>query len=136
MLLIVSAAGIPTLFVELLYSHILFFSRDSDSKAIGERIGVDMGLLREFQTTFSPIQQSDLTLQHFPVYGARLQGIQFKMNEWRPQRVRDLLVRPYKDPITFFAFMLAVLIGFVTILSFLATIAQTYVAFQSQSPKS
>jgi hypothetical protein len=61
-ILIVGAAGIPTLFVELLYSRLLFFSRDSDSKAICERIGVDMVLLQEFQMYFSPMQQSDMTL--------------------------------------------------------------------------
>jgi len=113
----------------------LFFSRDSDSKFIGKLIGVDMTLLWEFQTIFSPVQPSDLTLQHFPIYGARLQGIQDKMNEWRPQRIRDLLVRPYKDPITFFAFGLAVLIGLITILTFGASLAQTYAAFKCLNSK-
>jgi len=124
------AAGIPTFFLELLYSHILFFARDRNSETIGAKLGLDMSLIREFRDHYSPVH-SDLQLQNFPVYAHRLQYIQRKMNEWRPQSILELAVRPYKDPITFYAFWFATIIGLAGIFGLSIGIAQTYAAFKS-----
>ena len=84
-----------------------------------------MHLIREFRDEWSPIR-SDLQLQHFPIYGSRLQCIQRKLNEWRPQSIRELGVRPYKDPLTFYAFWFAFFLGVVSILGLGAGIVQAY----------
>jgi hypothetical protein len=124
------AAGIPTFFLELLYSHVLFFGRDPRSAKIGAKLGIDMLLIREFHDDYSPVD-SDLQLQNFPIYANRLQYIQLKMNEWRPQSILELAVRPYKDPLTFYAFWFATIIGVAGILGLSVGIAQTYAAFKS-----
>jgi hypothetical protein len=124
------AAGIPTFFLELLYSHVLFFDRDPKSAKIGAELGIDMSLIREFHKFYSPVD-SDLQLQNFPVYANRLQCIQLKMSEWRPQSISELAVRPYKDPLTFYAFWFATIVGFVGVFGLSIGIAQTYAPFKS-----
>ena len=91
-----------------------------------------MKLVREFRDEFCPVG-SELLLQNFPIYSTRLQNIQQRMNEWRPQTIREVAIRPYKDPLTYYAFWFATFIGFVSIASLAATIAQTYAAFQQLS---
>jgi hypothetical protein len=108
---------------------VLFFGRDKRSEKIGEAMGVHMDLIREFRDECSPVG-SALHLQDFPIYATRLYNIQRRMNEWRPQTIRELAVRPYKDPVTFYAFWFATFIGMVSIVGLGATLAQTYAAFR------
>jgi hypothetical protein len=110
------AARMPTLFLELMYSYILFFARDKRLEKDGEQLGIDMSLIRDFRDNYSPVQ-SDLQLQDFPIYATRLQCIQKKMNKWRPQTLRELAVRPYRDPLTFYAFWFATIFGVMSILA-------------------
>jgi hypothetical protein len=95
---------------------------------IGESLGIDMSLLIEFRDDLSEVK--DFQLRNFPIFASRLRNIQKRMNGWRPQRVRELWVRPYRDPLAFYAFWFAVLIGGVGILGLGATLAQTYAAFK------
>lgn len=113
----------------MLYSHILFFATDKTSEKVGEALGVDMDMIREFRDNYSPVR-TDLQLQHFPIYAGRLQYIQRRMDEWRPQTVPELAVRPYRDPATFYAFWFATFIGIVSILALGLSVAQTYAAFR------
>ena len=75
--------------------------------------------------------RSDLQLQHFPTYSPRLQHIQRKMNDWRPQTFRQLAERPYKDPMTFYAFWAALALGIVSVMSLTASIVQAYVSIKA-----
>jgi hypothetical protein len=118
------------LFLELMYSHVLFFGQDKISENEGASHGVDMGIVRDFWENYSPVQ-SDLQLSDFPLYASRLKNIRQRMTDWRPQAWRELAIRPYNDPITFYAFWFATLVGIVGTLGLGATIAQTYAAFKS-----
>ena len=91
-------------------------------------MGLEMDLIREFREECSI--GTALHLQDFPIYAPRLQNIQRRMNEWRPQTIRELAVRPYKDPLNFYAFWFATFIGFISVVSLGATLAQTYAAFR------
>ena len=113
-----------------MYSHVLFFGRDKRSEKVGESLGVDMDLIRDFRDNYSPVQ-SDFQFQHFPIYSTRLQCIQKKMNEWRPHTLRELAVRPYQDPLTFYAFWFATLVGVLSFMSLGAAIAQAIASIQS-----
>lgn len=129
-----SKAGLPTWFLELLYSHVLFFGRDQGSREEGrKRQQADMGLIIELHGVYCP---TDLRLQDFPIYGGRLQNLQRKMMEWRPQRLRELALRPYQDPLTFYAFWFAVAIGIFSIAGVLLGVAQTVAAFKALSTTS
>ena len=125
-----SATGISTLFLELMYSQVLFFGRDRISENQGRALGVDINLVRDFWENYSPIQ-SDLQLSDFPVYGSRLKHIRERMTEWRPQTWAELAIRPYNDPITFYAFWFATLVGIIGVLGLGATIAQTYASLKA-----
>ena len=130
LLIVTSAAGFPTLFIELIYSYILFFgANDGESAKIGAKLKVDMDMIRTYQL-YSP-SHADFQLHHFPIYASRLRYVVRKMDEWRPQSIRHLAVRPYRDPLSFYAFWFATVIGIVSILGLGATVAQTFVAFKS-----
>jgi hypothetical protein len=119
----------PTLFVELLHSYVQFFASDPSSELIAtKKYGIDMSLITEFRDQYSPVR-TQLQLHDFPIYGARLDQIRHKMNQWRPTGVRDLMVRPYNDPLSFYAFWFGTLLGSIGVLSLALTVAQTYAAF-------
>ncbi len=114
-----------------MHSHVLVYGLDDVSELKGNsRLGErNMSLIRGFRDFYSPIS-SDLRLENFPIYGARIQHIQQKMEEWRPRSIRELYIRPYKDPLAYYAFWFAAFIGVVGVLSLGATIAQTVASFK------
>ena len=89
-----------------------------------------MLFIQGFRDGYSPFR-SNLLLQHFPIYKTRLRHIQKRMNEWRPQSFRELFIRPYRDPLSFYAFQFASFIGIMSLLGLGATLAQTYAAFKA-----
>ena len=115
-----------------MYSHVLFFGRDKTSEKVGENLGVDMDLIRDFRDNYSPVQ-SDLQLQHFPIYAVRLRCIQKKMDRWRPQTFRELAVRPYQDPLPFYAFWFATIVGIVSLIGLGAGLAQAIASVKAVS---
>lgn len=120
----------PTFFLELMYSHVLLFSRNKASKYIGKSLKLNMDLIQDFSKVYSSVH-TDFRLQDFPLYGSRLQNVQRKMNEWRPQTITELAVRPYQDPLTFYAFWFATFFGTVSILGLGASIVQAVVGIKS-----
>ena len=98
---------------------------------IGQSLHIDkslLDLLIEFRDHLSEVK--DFQLRHFPIFASRLRNIQEKMNNWCPKRFRELAVRPYRDPLAFYAFWFAVLIGCVSVAGLGATLAQNYAAFK------
>jgi hypothetical protein len=89
-----------------------------------------MNLIRDFRDNYSPVQ-SDFQLQHFPIYATRLQCIQKKMNKWRPQSFRELAIRPYRDPLTFYAFWFATFVGVISVMGLGAAIVQAYASVKA-----
>ena len=118
-----------------MFSYILIFCADDGySQKIGRRmLKGHMELIKLYQARYAP-SHADFGLHHFPIYGSRLRYITQKMDDWRPQSIGQLAVRPYKDPLSFYAFWFATFIGFVSLLGLGATMAQTYAGFRAIPP--
>jgi len=74
---------------------------------------------------------NDLRLSDFPIYGSRLQEFQTEMKEWRPKKLTHLAIRPYSDPVTYYAFWFAIFIGFASVLALGGVVATAYAALKS-----
>jgi len=84
-----------------------------------------INMLQDFRKNISPARYS-LQLEHFPVFASRLHYLEQKMNNWRPRTLREIVIRGYKDPLTFYAFWFAVIIGVVDLLGLGTALAGTY----------
>jgi hypothetical protein len=127
------AAGISTHFQELLYSHVLLFGYDKRCEEIGLSHYNDdefMTGLRKFREYHS-VQKPYLYLQNYPVYGTRLQIVLDRMNKWQPQNLRQAVIKPYSDLLSYYAFWFAVGFGTITVVSLVATLIQTYASYQA-----
>ena len=113
-----------------MYSYVLLFGRDKKCERIGRKLGVDMDFVHGFRDVYSQ-ERSEFQLLHFPIYGDRLNHIQKKMQNWRPQSLTQLFIRPYQDPLTYYGFQFASVVGIVTIIAVAVAVAQTYAAFEA-----
>ena len=68
-------------------------------------------------------------LEDFVLLRPRLFELQREMNDWRPQKVADLFKRGYKDPLTWYGFWFATIVGSLGILSVTISIMQTVKQF-------
>jgi hypothetical protein len=126
-------AEIPSYFNELVFSHILFFCRDSESRNIGQHFLVDdnyMTELDEYSKTRELRSRPYLYLQNYPIYGGRLRTILHTMRAWRPHTFKHLMIKPYHDPLSYYAFWFAFIFGVIGLLGLTATIAQTIATFK------
>jgi hypothetical protein len=114
----------------LLNSLVLIFARDKISEEIGSKRGINMHVVCDYRDNYSPVL-SDLRLSDFPIYGRRLQNIQKEMETWRPESLRQIVSRPYKDPLTFYAFWFSIFVGVVSVLALGGVLATAYAAFKA-----
>jgi hypothetical protein len=122
-------AELSTLMLELLYSYVLIFGGNSESEQIAKGRGVDMDIIQKFRD--KEVRAGELRLEDFPIYAARLRNIQSKMDQWEPQSLGELLIRPYKDPLRFYAFWFSIFIGTLGILALFLSVVQVYAAFKA-----
>lgn len=102
----------PTFLDELLLSHALFFGRSTPSASVMNTLfkKIDMGIVNDYRDHWS----GDISAVHisdFPIYGSRLQSIHQRMTDWRPLRLKDLRIRPYRDSLSYYAFRFAMIFG-------------------------
>jgi hypothetical protein len=64
------------------------------------------------------------SLQDFVVYGTRLRTIQDMLEKWRPRSIAQLAVRPYHDPLAYYAFWAVIVFGCIGLLGLATSIVQ------------
>jgi len=114
--------------VELWKTYLLLFGRDEHSMRIAVSMGVDMSVLRAFRYDIFP-SNIPLQLEDFQFFQGRLRLIQQKMDDWRPQRVRELWKRGYRDPLTYYTFVTAIFFGVLGIVGLVASIIQAWASY-------
>ena len=124
----------PTFLDELLLSHALFFGRSTPSAGIMKTDfeKIDMNIVDDYRDHWS----GDISAVHisdFPIYGSRLQSIHQRMTDWRPLRLRDLLIRPYRDSLSYYAFRFALIFGALGLLGFVWSVVSQIVNWVNPS---
>ena len=123
------AAGISQLGLEISRSHALIFLQEPSfrSHRLAHSLHIDLGQVSlaaqvrpvDFKTVFyDALEFGNIPrLEDFLLLRPRLFELQREMNEWRPQKLRDLFRRGYKDPLTWYGFWFATIVGSLGILS-------------------
>jgi hypothetical protein len=65
-----------------------------------------------------------LQLEDFPFFQHRLRSIQEKMDDWRPQKVKELWMRGYSDPLNYYTFIGGLFFGILGLVGVAASIVQ------------
>jgi hypothetical protein len=137
------AAGISQLGLELSRSHALIFLQEQSPRShrLAHSLYIDLGRVAltgqvrpvDFKTVFyDTLDFGNIPrLEDFVLLRPRLSELQREMNEWRPQRMKDLFRRGYKDPLTWYGFWFAAIIGSIGILSLGISITSLVKQFQS-----
>jgi hypothetical protein len=108
----------------LLNSYVLIFARDEKSKKIGKSKGINMELICDYHENHY-LMWREFRLSDFPIYASHLVNVQRQMNDWRPETLVELATRPYRDPLTFYAFWFSISIGLVSIFALGGVLATT-----------
>lgn len=137
------AIGLPTFLSELLESHRLIFGA-SKSESIAQSLQavnpqthcikeIDLILVKDYCKNWS---EHSLQITDFPIYGSRLQHLYQRMVDWRALVITDVRFRPYRDPLSYYAFWFGVIIGSMGLLGLglnAAQVASNYRCNPSQS---
>ena len=105
-----SDIGLPTIFVELLYSYVILFGPHKIFEGIAKKCGMQYVIIRSFRDKWSPMRP-ELMIEDFPIYDSRLQNIERTMDGWRPQTPCELAIQLYKDSFIFYTFWFSIFIG-------------------------
>lgn len=135
--------GLRKFLFELLESHRLLFATPK-SETIAESLlegddqnecfkRNDVELVRDYCKNWSA---ESLQITDFAIYGSRLQHIHQSMIDWRALVLRDLRFRPYRDPLSYYAFWFAVFLGSIGILGLGLNAAQLAISYQTSRPRS
>lgn len=137
------AAGISQLGLELSRSHALIFLQEPSlrSQRLAQSLHIDLGQVSlaaqvrpvDFKTVFyDALEFGNIPrLEDFVLLRPRLFELQKEMNDWRPQQMGDLFRRGYKDPLTWYGFWFAAIIGSIGILSLGISITALVKQFQT-----
>jgi hypothetical protein len=129
-LTISSAGGFPRFYKELFLTYVLLFGGDDKDPEIGKS---DVVLLPDFVAHLRAYRKEEpniLSLQSFLVYGTRLRTIQDTLEKWRPRSIAQLAVRPYHDPLSYYAFWAVILFGFIGLLGLATSVIQAVGSFK------
>ena len=88
--------------------------------------GIDMKIVRDYGVHWSG-GISSAHISDFPIYASRLEYIHQRMTDWRPLNVFHLRHQPYRDPVAYYALVIAVLFG----VSSIASLAVSIVSLKS-----
>jgi len=124
--------------LELSRSHALLFLQESNKTARAQRIvdhlNLDLSPLHLIAQArplaFRELFYDALELGNIPRFEdfvllrRRLWELRQEMNDWRPQSVRDLFRRGYRDPLTWYGFWFATIVGTLGILSLGISVGQ------------
>jgi hypothetical protein len=133
--LIDRAAGISDLGLEICRSHALLFLQTHSlrSRRLAHNLHLDLGRVYlaaqvqplEFKMIFYDALEYNIPrLEDFVLLRPRLAELQREMNDWRPQKIPHLFKRGYKDPLTWYGFWFAAIVGTIGILSLGVSVAQ------------
>lgn len=135
------AAGISQLGLEIARSHALIFLQEPTlrSHKLAQTLNLNLGRVTllaqvqpyDFRTIFyDALEWGNIPrLEDFILLRPRLFELQKEMNDWRPQRVSELFRRGYKDPLTWYGFWFAFIVGSLGTLSLAVSITQTVKQF-------
>lgn len=127
---------------EIARSHALIFLQEPTfrSHRLAESLNLNLGGVAliahvkpdDFKTLFyDALEWGNIPrLEDFTLLRPRLFELQREMNDWRPQSVKDLFKRGYRDPLTWYGFWFATIIGSIGILSLGVSVTQTVGQFK------
>ena len=132
------AAGFSSLGLEIARSHALLFLQEShltpQVQKIAHALNLDLSPLRlvaqvrplAFRAVFyDALELGNIPrFEDFELLRPRLWELRQEMEDWRPQNVRDLFQRGYRDPLTWYGFWFATIVGTLGILSLGVSVAQ------------
>jgi len=83
--------------------------------------GIDMNIVHDYRDHWSG-GISSAHVSDFPIYASRLEYIHQRMTDWRPLHIFDLRHLPYRDPVGYYALVIAMLFGVLSVASLIVSI--------------
>jgi hypothetical protein len=115
-------------------THDMLF-RETHSRPYAESLGINLHIIDAYHETYT-LTPGPLRYEDFPIYASRLEEVIYKMREWRPQRLRQWMIKPYGDgpKQAYYTFWLSVIVGGFGFVSILLSIVQIYGQFKTTAP--
>lgn len=124
------AGGFRKFYEELFLTYVLLFGRDEKNAELGRsKVGLPPDFVEHLKASHRKAQNIH-ALQTFVIYGTRLRTIQDTLEKWRPRSIAQLAVRPYHDPLSYYAFWAVIIFGFIGLLGLATSIIQAVGSFK------